>query len=152
MVAAGFRKIYIGFESASADWQRQSGDKVASEELAAAVEALAAAGASRGDIAAYILLGHPRGELQAVEESMRLAASLGIGIMLAEFSPIPGTPDGELAVRQTGIDLAEPLWHNKTAFAIRAMGRKPVDAAKSLCRELNSRWKSCQRHSAFPRA
>jgi len=31
------------------------------------------------------------------------------------FHPIPGTPDGE---RCRGIvDLDEPLWHNKTAFA-----------------------------------
>ncbi len=137
MVRAGFGKIYLGFESASTDWQQSTGGKVQPHELAAAVETLTAAGACRGDLAAYILLGHPRSDTQEVENSMRLANRLGIAVMLAEFSPIPGTPDGELFRGKGVIDLDEPLWHNKTACALATLGQPEVDRFKQLCRDLN---------------
>lgn len=137
MVRAGFGKIYLGFESASSEWQQSTGGKVQPHELAAAVEMLTAAGASRGDLAAYILLGHPHSDTQQVENSMRLANRLGIGIMLSEFSPIPGTPDGELLRGENAIDLDEPLWHNKTACALATLGQPEVDRFKQLCRDLN---------------
>ena len=47
-------------------------------------------------VAAYLIMSHPNADQQNVEESMRFANSLGIRVMLSEFSPIPGTPDGEL--------------------------------------------------------
>lgn len=47
---------------------------------------------------------------------MYFAHTLGIRGMLSEFSPIPGTPDGEICRRW--LDLDEPLWHNKSAFVI----------------------------------
>ena len=68
---------------------------------------------------------------------MRLASRLGIGIMLAEFSPIPGTPDGELFRGKAPFDLNEPLWHNKTACALATLGQPEVDRFKQLCRDLN---------------
>jgi hypothetical protein len=57
--------------------------------------------------------------------------------MLADFSPIPGTPDGELCRQYT--DLSEPLNHNKTAFPIRLLGKEKVNYFKELCRQMNSR-------------
>ena len=57
--------------------------------------------------------------------------------MLSEFSPIPGTPDGEQCRRW--IDLDEPLWHNKTAFTICRLGSAEVKRLKRLTLELNAR-------------
>jgi hypothetical protein len=68
---------------------------------------------------------------------MHFVHSLGIRIMLADFSPIPGTPDGELCRQYT--DLSEPLNHNKTAFPIRLLGKEKVNYFKELCRQMNSR-------------
>ena len=56
--------------------------------------------------------------------------------MLADFSPIPGTPDGEAC--RKWIDLDEPLNHNKTAFPIRFLGKDEVDRLKGLCKRLNA--------------
>jgi len=67
---------------------------------------------------------------------MRFASGLGLRLMLAEFSPIPGTPDGELC--RQWVDLDEPLCHNKTAFTIRLLGEEGVNGLKNLCRELNA--------------
>lgn len=136
MVRAGFRTFYLGFESASEPWQRDTGGKVASDDLATAVAHLLAAGAARGSITAYIILGHPDHVRQEVEVAMQLVHSLGIRIMLADFSPIPGTPDASAAGRWA--DLDEPLWHNKTAFTIARLGRDQTQRLKRLCRNLNA--------------
>ena len=68
---------------------------------------------------------------------MYLANSLGIKVMLSEFSPIPGTRDGEYCRRW--VDLDEPLWHNKTAFVIRWLGNTEVNRLKNLGGRLNRR-------------
>lgn len=137
MVRGGFKTFYLGFESASADWQRETGGKASAEDFARAVENLRAAGAEAAGITAYIIVGHPRDGTQDVEGAMRFAHSLGVRVMLAEFSPIPGTPDGDEAAKL--VDLSEPLNHNKTAFAIRRLGDAEVSRLKQLSRELNAR-------------
>jgi len=135
MVEAGFQSFFLGFESSAYDWQRRTGGKVYSQELVRAVANLIAAGASRHAITTYLIIGHPNSDQQHVEASMRFAHDLGIRVMLSEFSPIPGTPDGERCRRW--VDLDEPLCHNKTAFCLRFLGEERVNRLKSLCRELN---------------
>ena len=139
MVRAGVRTFYLGFESLSDAWQRgtdgNSTGKVASDELARAVAHLREAGAEPQEITAYLILGHPRSDMQELETSMRFAHGLGVRLMLADFSPIPGTPDGELCRRW--VDMDEPLCHNKSAFPVALLGEREVDRLKELCRRLN---------------
>jgi len=135
MVRAGFKTFYLGFESASSQWQKRTGSKVFSEELAHAVEKLIAAGASPENITAYQILGHPSIDIQELETSMRFVHSLGIRGMLADFSPIPGTPDGEYCRKWVNLD--EPLTHNKTAFPIVMLGFDESNRLKDLQRQLN---------------
>ena len=135
MVRAGFKTFYLGFESASAQWQKRTGSKVFCEELASAVAYLKAAGADPADITAYQILGHPYSDIQQLEDSMRFVNSLGIRGTLADFSPIPGTPDGDCCGKY--VDLAEPLNHNKTAFPITLLGFKESNRLKDLQRALN---------------
>ena len=135
MVRAGFKTFYLGFESASRQWQQGTGGKVFSEELARAVDHLLAAGADPVDITAYQIVGHPNSDIQELETSMRFVHSLGIRGMLADFSPIPGTPDGDACRRW--VDLDEPLLHNKTAFPIIRLGFDEVNRLKDLQRTLN---------------
>jgi len=135
MIEAGFTNIYLGFESSAYAWQKKTGGKVYSGELAMAVDNLIRAGADSRDLHAYIIAGHPLADEQQVEKSMRFASSLGLRVMLSEFSPIPGTPDGELCRRRA--DLDEPLNHNKTAFTLLALGETEVNRLKDLARQLN---------------
>ena len=141
MVRAGFRTFYLGFESAAYEWQKKTGGKIYSSELSQAIDNLVQAGADPREITAYLIIGHPTEETQAVEDSMQFAHDLGIRLMLSEFSPIPGTPDGE-ACRQW-VDLDEPLWHNKTAFPLVFLGEAEVRRLKSLCRKLNEQLPLC---------
>jgi len=135
MVRAGFKTFYLGFESGSRKWQEKTGSKVFSDELAKAVEYLTQAGAERGNIAAYQILGHPDGDIQQLEESMRFVNRLGIRGTLADFSPIPGTPDGDRCGKW--VDMAEPLFHNKTVFPILFLGFDETNRLKDLQRHLN---------------
>lgn len=135
MVRAGFKTFYLGFESASSQWQKRTGSKVFSDELAQAVAHLVAAGAEPSNITAYQILGHPHIDIQELEASMRFVNSLGIRGTLADFSPIPGTPDGEFCRKWVNMD--EPLMHNKTAFPIILMGFDESNRLKDLQRQLN---------------
>ena len=133
MVRAGFKTFFLGFESSVYEWQRKTGGKVYSEEFADAVHVLRDAGAS--SITAYIIVGHPDSQQQDLDASIRVAAEQGARVMLSEFAPIPGTPDGERCRSYT--DLDEPLNHNKTAFTWRLLGTERVDRLKELCRQAN---------------
>jgi len=135
MVRAGFKTFYLGFESASSQWQKRTGSKVSSDEMSRAVKHLVAAGADAQNITAYQLLGHPHSSIQELEASMRFANSLGIRGMLADFSPIPGTPDGQEC--RKWVDMDEPLFHNKTAFPIILLGFDEANRLKDLQRRLN---------------
>jgi radical SAM superfamily enzyme YgiQ (UPF0313 family) len=135
MVRAGFKTFYLGFESMSRDWQRQTGSKVFSNELAEAVMNLKSAGAEPINITAYQILGHPKTNIDDLEESMRFVNRLGIRGMLADFSPVPGTPDGEYC--REWVDMDEPLFHNKTAFPIILLGFDESNRLKDLQRKLN---------------
>ena len=135
MLRAGFKTFYLGFESASRQWQKQTGSKVFSDELAQATRYLIDAGAEPENITAYQILGHPHIDIQELEASIRFVSSLGIHGMLADFSPIPGTPDGDYCRRW--VDLDEPLMHNKTAFPIILLGFDESNRLKDLQRKLN---------------
>ena len=137
LIAAGFKSIYLGFESNAFAWQKKTGGKVYSDELARAVENLIRAGAEARRLHAYLIVGHPNGDEQAVEQSMAFAHGLGLRVMLSEFSPIPGTPDGEQCRRW--IDLEEPLRHNKTAFVMQRLGAVESNRLKTLAGRLNQR-------------
>ena len=137
MVRAGFKTFYLGFESASRQWQESTGGKVYSEELEQAVNYLISAGADPADITAYQIVGHPDSDIQDLEASMHFVHSLGIRGMLADFSPIPGTPDGEACRRW--VDMDEPLMHNKTAFPVFRTGFDEVNRLKDIQRQLNRR-------------
>jgi pyruvate-formate lyase-activating enzyme len=140
LVANGFKTFYLGYESASAEVQKATGDKVEDKHLAAAVQNLLAGGADNENITAYVLAGHPGSTPADIEESMRFVHSLGVRITLSDFSPIPGTPDAIAA--QSIVDMAEPLNHNKTAWPIRCIGNDLMNRLKDLCRALNGKLKS----------
>jgi len=135
MVRAGFKTFFLGLESNAYEWQRKTGGKVYSEEFADAVAALREAGAQ--SITAYIIIGHPDSHKQDVETSIRFAGQTGARVMLSEFAPIPGTPDGEACRVHTNLE--DPLNHNKTAFTSRYLGPERVNELKALCRQVNHR-------------
>jgi len=137
MVQAGFASFFFGLESGASSWQDSTGGKVNSEEFASAVNYLRTAGAE--SIVAYIIAGHPDSEAQELEHSIRFAHHCGVKSLLSDFSPIPGTIDGQKC--EPWADLAEPLSHNKTTFAIRRLGIDYSNRIKELNHRLNAQLK-----------
>jgi radical SAM superfamily enzyme YgiQ (UPF0313 family) len=133
MVRAGFKNFFLGLESGDPDWQRGTGGKISRDEYSAAAQNLRRAGAS--NITSYILIGHPRMDVRELEDTIRFAHKLGTRVSLSEFSPIPGTPDGNECGNWT--DLKEPLNHNKTVFTTRRLGSESLNRWKALAQELN---------------
>ena len=58
-----------------------------------------------------------------------------LGGMPADFSPIPGTKDGDMCAEY--VDMSEPLMHNKSAFPVMLMGFDEVNRLKDRQRQYN---------------
>ena len=135
MYDGGFETIYIGYETTDPERQRATGGKVTSENFYNAIENLLMAGFSRSQITVYLLMGLPDQPPEEVEQGMREVSELGLKIMLSEYSPIPGTPDGEKARVYANID--EPLLQNNIVFPIIYYGYETVKRLKALKNSLN---------------
>ena len=115
LFGAGFRTIRFGFETASAARQAATGGKVTTEELRQSVAYLQEAGYGQADIGVYLLCGLPGQESSEIEAGIDLVRGLGAKPILAEYSPIPGTPLWDEALRHARYDIGkEPLFHNNS--------------------------------------
>jgi len=141
MWQTGFKTIRLAYESGSEERQRDMSKKVSNESFARAVAHLYAAGFGPRELDAYVIMALPDQPLQEILWSIAYVHSLGVGIRLAAFSPIPGTVEYERAV--AGGELAhdaDPLLTNNSILPIRLAGVSPETYAKIglLVKELNS--------------
>lgn len=119
MKKAGFQEIRLGFESSSGEFHKKHDDKYNYTDFPRAVENLKAAGFKGSQITVYILAGLPHQDYREVEESLRYAASFGVKVSIAEYSPVPETPLWQESARLCSLPLEEePLYHNNTFFAM----------------------------------
>jgi hypothetical protein len=138
MRRAGFQEIRLGFESSSPDFHREhtpSGAKFRQEDFSACAGMLREAGFPKNSLSAYILAGLPGQRAEEVEESIHRAASLGLRVRLAEFSPVPGSALWEKSVRLCRYPLEEePLFHNNSFFPLEWEGftRQDLRRLKTL--------------------
>jgi len=135
MIRAGFKKIYIGFESNNEEFHQKTGRKIQISDFTHAIQKFLNAGANPNDLHAYILINHPHQDAAETQAAMEAVHEQGIRIMLAEFSPIPGTPDGELC--RPWLDLNEPLTHNNSAFPYFLNKEAETETLKQSCVTLN---------------
>jgi radical SAM superfamily enzyme YgiQ (UPF0313 family) len=132
-----FRTIRFGLETACEKRQSVTGGKVTNEELRSAVAYLREAGYRPEDIGIYLLCGLPDQASGEITESIDLVKACGARPILTEFSPIPGTPIWEEALRVSPYPIAdEPLFHNNTLLPCRSESLSPgvFQDLKRLCR------------------
>jgi radical SAM superfamily enzyme YgiQ (UPF0313 family) len=138
MRKSGFQEIRMGFESSSAAFHEEhtpSGAKFRQEEFAARVRMLREAGFPASSLSVYILAGLPGQRAEEVEDSIHSAASHGLRVRLAEFSPVPASALWEKSVRLCRYPLEEePLFHNNSLFPLEWEGftRQDLHRLKSL--------------------
>ncbi len=119
MRRAGFREVRIGFESSDPQFHRVMDEKLKVPMLSEGIEILRNAGFSGHEIYVYVLAGLPGQHWEEVEESIRFAASFGIRVSLAEYSPVPGTRLWAESVRCSRYPLEEePLTHNNSILPL----------------------------------
>jgi radical SAM superfamily enzyme YgiQ (UPF0313 family) len=132
---ANFISLFLSLETANENSPLMKG-KVTRRQFESAVSFLVEAGFAPSAISVYLLLGHPLIPLEEVKSSIRYVNSLGLCSHLAEFSPIPGTPDGDFALKSLPPD---PLVQNKTFYSS-AVWRteEKLNRIKLLAKQLNA--------------
>jgi pyruvate-formate lyase-activating enzyme len=138
---ANFISLFLSLETASQTSPLTQG-KVTRRQFESAVSSLTDAGFTPSNISVYLLLGHPLISPEEVVSSVHYVNSLGLSSHLAEFSPIPGTPDGDLALKPLSPD---PLVQNKTLYSSLALTEEKLSRIKLLARRLNSSLTSVSR-------
>jgi radical SAM superfamily enzyme YgiQ (UPF0313 family) len=123
MHEVNFVTLRLGLETTSRERQGATGGKVSTEEFQSALQNLRRAGYAPEEIGTYILTGLPGQERAEVEETIRFVQACGARPYVAEYSPLPGTPLWEEAVRCSPFDLTgEPLFHNNSILPCRWEG------------------------------
>jgi hypothetical protein len=108
---SGFRTIRIGLESCHHGFQEETGMKVTSEELIAAVGNLKGAGFSPDEIGIYLMAGRLDETAMDVLATLSFVEKLGVLAFVSEYSPVPGSRDWQC---ETEFRHADPLWQNNS--------------------------------------
>ena len=125
MFKTRFKTIRFGFETASIKRQAETGGKITNDETREAITHLRNAGYKTKETGMYILCGLPGQTAFEVRESINFIKSCGARPVIAEFSPIPGTPIWDEAVKASPYNISEePLFHNNTLLP--CQGEQPT--------------------------
>ncbi|NQT59882.1 MAG: radical SAM protein [Bacteroidetes bacterium] len=138
MKRAGFQEIRMGFESASNEFHLLHDHKFSTAQFHDSIQMILRAGFTQKNLPVYILAGLPGQHTDEVESSIRIAAEAGVSVSIAEYSPVPGTPMWEDAVKVCNLPLEdEPLYHNNLFFPAEWSGqtRDDLQKLKLLARE-----------------
>ena len=141
MHAAGVLTIRLSLETSSEDRQREFSQKVTRDEFRTAAQALADAGFAPSDLGAYILVGLPDQTAGEVEDTIAFAASCGVPVRPALFSPVPHTKSFESAVAAGMIAPGDdPVLQNNTLRTTDWFTRWPggYDGFRQLVDETNT--------------
>ena len=113
-----FRDLRISLETSDEGVQQFTGGKVDNNDLKIALRNLKEAGFAKKDLGVYILMGSSYIDMEMTMDDILFINSLGAKAVLASYSPIPGTMDYKVLVKNKIIkENIDPLWHNKTIFS-----------------------------------
>jgi radical SAM superfamily enzyme YgiQ (UPF0313 family) len=120
LFAAGFTTLRFGLETADFSTRGELDHKVTAPEFERAVGALKDAGFAGAQLGAYLLVGLPGQEKQAILRSIDAVKRAGIAPVLTYYSPIPGTRLWAEAAAASRYDLAaDPLYTNNAVLPCR---------------------------------
>jgi len=138
MYRSGFKTIRISLESNRIDIQKASDLKATNTQFIMACQALHQAGFSTKDIGVYLLAMLPGQHFREVEEAIRFVISNGAYPYLCEYTPIPGTPMFNEALKYQPLLSEEPLLQNNSAFPCSwdCFTKEDLDRLKHLRRDL----------------
>src|SRR3989338_4750383 len=113
-----FKDLRISLETSDESVQQFTGGKVNNNDLKLALRNLKEAGFAKKDLGVYILMGASYIDMEKTMDDILFINSLGAKAILVSYSPIPGTVDYKILVKNKIIkENIDPLWHNKTIFS-----------------------------------
>jgi len=113
-----FKDLRISLETSDEGVQQFTGGKVSNNDLKLALRNLKEAGFAKKDLGVYILMGASYIDMEKTMDDILFINSLGAKAVIASYSPIPGTLDYKVLVKNKIIkENMDPLWHNKTIFS-----------------------------------
>ncbi|MCX5692724.1 MAG: B12-binding domain-containing radical SAM protein [Candidatus Omnitrophica bacterium] len=115
---ANFKDLRISLETSDEGVQQFTGGKVSNNDLKLALRNLKEAGFAKKDLGVYILMGASYIDMEKTMDDILFINALGAKAVLASYSPIPGTLDYKILLKNKIIkENIDPLWHNKTIFS-----------------------------------
>ncbi len=136
LMQSGFKTMRLSYETKNPERQKQM-RKVNDDDLERALANLESAGFLRHEIVVYLMMGLPFQKPKEVFESMEYVQGLGARVSLSSFSPIPGTPEWEKAVRDFGFPTDDPLWTNKSVYPLKTESFCEADFDKLKMQAVN---------------
>lgn len=139
--SSGFKTIRLGLETSDFNMHDELDNKLSEGDFERAVKNLIRVGYSRKDIGAYILMGLPGQSVESVSETISFADGTGAIPYLAEYSPLPGTPLWEAAVKSSEYDIKnDPIFHNNTLLPCWDEGKRHrIPLLKKMVREIRQK-------------
>ncbi|MFH1478237.1 MAG: radical SAM protein [Candidatus Omnitrophota bacterium] len=115
---ANFKELRLSLETSDEDLQFFTGAKVTNVDLKRAIRNLREAGFNKSDLGVYILIGANWLNIDKTMKDILFINSLGVKVVLASYSSIPGTMDYKNMLKNNTLKKdTDPLWHNKAIFS-----------------------------------
>jgi radical SAM superfamily enzyme YgiQ (UPF0313 family) len=136
MAKAGFTTLRLGLETDAFDSRQEFDRKVTAEEFNRAASCLRAAGFQKNQVGAYLLVGLPGQNFNAIVPSIQTVIRHGLTPIPAYYTPIPHTALWPRAVRASRYDLeSDPIYANNAVMPCRkeAFSWQEVTLLKELC-------------------
>jgi len=144
---AGTRTLRLSLETTSCDIHVRDSNKADADTMRRAVDHLLEAGFSAAEMETYVLWGLPGQSLDSVHATLDFVENLGIIPRLADYSPVPGTPDC-IRLQDSGRlgRSLDPRHTNKLFHLLQTSGYSGSDirAVRTRCRGIISRVRNCR--------
>lgn len=136
---AGARTLRLSLETTSPSIHKRGSGKADTGAMHGAVDNLLAAGFSPADLETYVLWGLPGQSIASVHATLDFVETLGIIPRLADYSPVPGTPDCRRL--QSAGRLGGPLDPHATnkvfhLFHTSGYSQNDIRGVRDRCREI----------------
>lgn len=116
---ANFKTIRLSLETIEEERMKESNFKVSFSEFEVSIKYLIDIGFRKEDIGVYILAGLPGQSPIDVIKTIKILKNYPCKIKIAEYSPIPGTIDFEIAKKlYPYLPIENPLYQNNSIFPL----------------------------------
>lgn len=116
---ANFKTLRLSLETIEEKRMKESSFKVNFSEFEKSIKYLIDAGFEKEDLGVYILAGLPGQSPYKVMETIKILKNYPCKIKIAEYSPIPGTVDFEIARKlYPELPIEDPLYQNNSIFPL----------------------------------